>query len=370
MKKIIKVKFINGCGIGSALNAIKKKYKLVLSDNPDYLFCGPFTQSQNSENPCDYPTAIRIFITGEAIFPDMNIYDYAVGFDDFSFGDRYLRFPLWISSAGSKITNLLKPKKLTKKDLKSKKFCNFLYSNAKAHPMRDKFFYALSKYKKVDSAGRHLKNVSYNVPNKIEWQEGYKFTIACENALYSGYTTEKMTDAFLSKTIPIYFGNPNVVKEFNSKAFINVHNFKNLKELVSFVKKIDQNDKLFLKMLNESALLKKPKNNQNIYEKFILNILEQPLEKTHRRPKGMFIDRYNSAFLDAWQSTHPNNFSLKWIINAKMNKRIIFIQFLGIKIILTDLIVGVKKLIKLGFVIRFKRFETVIKLFGITFIKK
>ena len=39
------------------------------------------------------PEKIKIFYTGEAVTPDFNACDYAIGFDWLTFGDRYLRLP-------------------------------------------------------------------------------------------------------------------------------------------------------------------------------------------------------------------------------------------------------------------------------------
>ncbi len=64
--------------------------------------------------------------------------------------------------------------------------------------VRNNFFLKISKYKKVDSGGLALNNIGYIVKNKLEFIKDYKFTIAFENSSYSGYTTEKITDAFIS----------------------------------------------------------------------------------------------------------------------------------------------------------------------------
>jgi hypothetical protein len=39
-------------------------------------------------------------------------------------------------------------------------------------------------------------------------------------------------DAFVSKTVPIYFGNPKISKEFNSESYIDVSAFNSFKEAV------------------------------------------------------------------------------------------------------------------------------------------
>ena len=44
----------------------------------------------------NYPNAVKIYFTGENDVPDFNLADYALGFHYIDFGDRYLRFPLYL----------------------------------------------------------------------------------------------------------------------------------------------------------------------------------------------------------------------------------------------------------------------------------
>lgn len=65
----------------------------------------------------------------------------------------------------------------------------------------------------------------------------YKFSIAFENAWYPGYTSEKIVTSMLAGTIPIYWGNPDISREFNSASFINCHDFPTLDDAAAYVKK-------------------------------------------------------------------------------------------------------------------------------------
>jgi hypothetical protein len=42
-----------------------------------------------------YENSIKILFNGENLVCDFNAFDYAVGFDDLSFGDRHIRHPLF-----------------------------------------------------------------------------------------------------------------------------------------------------------------------------------------------------------------------------------------------------------------------------------
>jgi hypothetical protein len=77
----------------------------------------------------------------------------------------------------------------------------------------------------------------------------YKFVIAFENTLVDGYITEKLTNAFLSHSVPIYYGAPDVGKYFNTQAFINCHDFLDLQSCASYVAKVNEDETLYLSYL-------------------------------------------------------------------------------------------------------------------------
>lgn len=51
--------------------------------------------------------------------------------------------------------------------------------------------------------------------NKIDGLKDYCFSITMENGTYSNMFTEKITDCFMTGTIPIYYGMPNIGDFFN-----------------------------------------------------------------------------------------------------------------------------------------------------------
>jgi len=52
-----------------------------------------------------------------------------------------------------------------------------------------------------------------------------QFSVAIENALVDNYFTEKLMDCFLTKTVPVYYGCPNIVNFFEPKGIIDItHN--------------------------------------------------------------------------------------------------------------------------------------------------
>ena len=92
------------------------------------------------------------------------------------------------------------------------------------------------------------------VEDKLEFQKKHKFAIAFENVSHPGYSTEKIVQAFAAGTVPIYWGDTQIENQFNEKAFINCHRFDTIDEVVRFVKKIDQDDKMYMDMLRTPAL--------------------------------------------------------------------------------------------------------------------
>lgn len=284
--RTIKVKFVDffqdfNLENNFLLRAMKKNYDVVQCDDPDYVIFSCF----GDEN-LKYENCVKIFFSGEDICPDFNLCDYGISFDNLSYEDRYLRYPLFSIWGMDKA---LQKHNYTENDIKAKtEFCNFVVSNANANPIRGEFFKKLSEYKQVSSGGRYMNNVGGPVEDKIAFQKKFKFSIAFENDASSGYTSEKILDAFKAKTIPIYWGNRNIAQDFNPKSFININDFGSLDEAVEYIKKVDNDDELFRKILSEPIF----ENGELPYKfsadalaDFFAYIIEQPLDKAKRLSK-------------------------------------------------------------------------------------
>jgi hypothetical protein len=61
--------------------------------------------------------------------------------------------------------------------------------------------------------------------NKHELLNHYRFTIAYENTAYLGYVTEKVIDALVSSSIPVYMGAPDILEQLPAEAFIDARTF-------------------------------------------------------------------------------------------------------------------------------------------------
>jgi hypothetical protein len=238
------------------INLIREKYDVEISDEPNILF-----YSALSKNFLKY-NCIRIFYTGENIRPNYSECDFSISFDFDTYNNRNYRFPVFLFTPPK---YYIKPENFdVEKVFKTKtKFCSFIVSNPNCEE-RKIFFEKLSKYKKVDSGGDFLNNIGYKVKNKSDLLINYKFNIAFENSSYPGYTTEKIIEPIMNNNcIPIYWGNPYIEKDFNTKSFINVHDYNSFDEAIEKIIELDKDDDLYKEMLSQPFL-----HNNEIKEEF------------------------------------------------------------------------------------------------------
>lgn len=272
------------------LDALKKHYNVEFSENPDFLIYSIFGSDFKCYNNC-----VKIFYTEENISPIFNDCDYAIAHDDITFEDRYLRLPLNSNNLTPEIQN----RQDLSADLAKRKFCNFIYSNpnsGEGATLRIDFCKKLMGYKKVDCPGKILNNMKSDIitrynknweQGKIDFIKNYKFTIAFENSCSNGYTTEKLIQPFMANSIPIYWGNPKVTKDFNPKAFINCNDYNNLDEVIEKIKELDNNDGLYMEMLKQPPMQPDYKfDKQEQLEKFLCNIIEKGNKPFNKNPRN------------------------------------------------------------------------------------
>lgn len=267
----------------------KFNVKFVEEKEADILFFSTFDGNKIKQTPKINFDGIKIFWTGENCRVDMTKCDFGFGFDyeEKIKNKNHLRLPLYVYYGAGK--DLIKNKNYElNKILKSKtKFCNYIYS--KDAKERVEFFKELWKYKKIDAPGKSMNNCVPLPPAKltnlvkrvqkieafngkytisslmsrhlgnwrkaiINYQKDYKFSIAFENSSYPGYTTEKIYHPMLANSIPIYWGNEEIGRDFNTKSFVNWHEYNDNKKVVDIVIDLDTNEKKYLKMLNEPWL--------------------------------------------------------------------------------------------------------------------
>ncbi len=276
------------------INILKKYYLPIITSEPDFLFYSVFGNEFEKYNDC-----VKIFYTSEVIVPNFNNCDYAISYDRIDFDDRSLYHPLYFDLMDKTILN----KSHITPDMAKRKFCNFIYSNENFGDgaiLRKDFCQKLMKYKKVDCPAKVLNNMQNAIngrtdnfnQGKLIFQKNYKFTIAFENNCSISYTTEKLVHAFLANTIPIYWGNPEVTRDFNPKAFINCHDYSSLDEVIQKVIELDNDDEAYLKMLREPCVNSDYKfDKQERLEKFLINIIEKGNKPFNKNPNPL-INKY------------------------------------------------------------------------------
>lgn len=248
---------------------------------------------------------IFIMVDHECLMPDLNLFDYAICFDNRIKSDRIGRIPL-LMFFNSSIVNINND--LTLEDAHAlyhvKEYCNFMYTNPHAPSIRDNLYYKLNEYKPVASTGHHLHNTDIDPEDRHpDWhlesiliKSRYRFSIACENACYPGYTTEKLLSSFQAHTVPIYWGNPDVSLEYNPDAFINASDYKDLNDLLDVVKDIDNNEDkwcdLVVKPYIMESQLQKVISDMKQYQQFINSIFNQNIDDAIRRPIGYWPEIY------------------------------------------------------------------------------
>lgn len=213
---------------------------------------GPFGNQK-----IDNPEAFKIFFTGEPRKLKTKGYDLSLGFDYLN-EDNYIRYPLYYKRFTYNISSNYN--KEGECNPSKEYFACFLVGNAKGGDgaiARTDFFHELSKYKFVASGGKHLNNLGYVVPKNetFSFLSKCKFNIAFENNLqYKGYMTEKLFQAYLAGSIPIYSSHPEAQKEVNKKAFISQQDFLNNQEMIEYIKQLDQDDYKYCEMWNQKLI--------------------------------------------------------------------------------------------------------------------
>lgn len=181
-----------------------------------------------------------------------------------------------------------------------KKFCSFV-ARGNGCPVcpREDFFEKLSLYKFINSHGSYLNN-SEQIPMgdiskfensffKMKCISKYKFNICFENNYgciksptdptyisESGLLSEKIYEALLSDTIPIYWGNKDIHRDLNTKRFINYYDYNDFDAMIEKIIEIDNNDDLFLEYINQDCVI--DKNNSIFRKDYIIEVMRKICE--------------------------------------------------------------------------------------------
>ena len=229
---------------------LRERFDVEICDSPDFLIFADPGQHLHRVHNC-----VKIYVAQEVFKPDFRCYDYAFTCHDLE-DSRNLRMPYYVMTRDDK--DLIRGEEnLAEIMARKTRFCSFVVTNAKKRKThkRIEFFHRLCQYKQVDSGGLALNNIGRVIPRELKYKLDFirpcKFNIAFENNSVPGYTTEKIVDAMMARTVPIYWGNPRIAEEFNPKSFLNYHDFPNEVALIEKIIELDQDDAKYLEYLRQ-----------------------------------------------------------------------------------------------------------------------
>ncbi len=301
----VKVAFVGFGGIPSSSSVKLMDYALnifglTLSDRPDIVFVKEDLYSIQEMLTNYSPTVTRVLFSGEMQGANFDLFDYVIGWEFGEFAGRYVRMhPALREWRTLQLAANFSPVIPVEQRL----FCDFIFSNGKHFGPRDDFFETLNRLKRVDSLGPHLRNIESPEGlkpfgpgwelEKIETQSRYKFSIAIENGIYNGYTTEKIMTSVLAGSIPIYWGNPEVALDFNPERLINLDNFETLKTAANHIVELSENQTELERITNLPLMTEEQLLRVRNSESEILSLFKRVIESSSNgillRPQGSSV---------------------------------------------------------------------------------
>lgn len=167
------------------------------------------------------------------------------------------------------------------------KFCTFCASNENLYNAQfrtNTVRYISEKYKQITCCGKVLNNTNgeylpWDEYERIEYHKPYKFNLCFENYESSGnpkYITEKIVNAFMFRTVPIYWGSNDINEFFNKEAFINCNGLTQ-EEILNKVIEVDTNNDIYEYMINQYPFKYKSINYREYFFERIMNFIESKL---------------------------------------------------------------------------------------------
>jgi hypothetical protein len=215
-----------------------------------------------------YPSEVRdsskinIQATGEHKWIDESKFQYNLGFGTNS-SKHEICYPYFcqVMDLYPKYEKLFEP---TSNNIIKNEFCCFATSNGSC-TIRNYFFtYLCQNYKLVKSYGALMNNVGRRIAHCWGSQEqldllgSHKFVLCFENSRDDTdyYITEKILNAKLSGSIPIYWGTKKCLELFESDAYLYLEETSDngFKKLLNEIKDLDQNDEKYLEMRNKRLI--------------------------------------------------------------------------------------------------------------------
>jgi alpha(1,3/1,4) fucosyltransferase len=264
---------------------LNKHFEVVLDkNNPDVLFHSIFNRMQDTSNyKCK-----KILFLGENWRPGQFKSDYSISFDPHS--ETNYRLPLWqvYLILYPELKDILFGARVNHESFDQ--LCSFTVSNP-SNFLRNSFYNQMQNnfLGKVKSYGRYMTNDMslIQASSGRYWRDAkyeffmknkHKYSIVFENNSYPGYTTEKLMDAFLVGSMPIYWGDMKVEEDWNKEAFINLMSI-GAEGAINKIKDLERNEHLFKEMYEKPVFTdeqkKKHKDNLTNFEKWIIEKIKK-----------------------------------------------------------------------------------------------
>lgn len=250
---------------------------LVLSnDDPDIVIFSVFGTSYRG-----YPKALKVLHTPENFCVNQYpAFDYVTGLNQvfkhdckfsmtcYDFDHRNIRMPNYIRRYGYESVKQVEDRAYTEKT----KNILFLYRNQVEY--RNSYVRELMKHIQVDSPGECLRNLPYQVIDKLEFMKQYKLVLAFENTIHIGYSSEKIYDCYLTKCIPVYYGDPNIDRDYDSRSMILANKYTP-KELAEKMNQVIENKTYFDEIISVNPIINKDLFDKSNFDRFIQRILKE-----------------------------------------------------------------------------------------------
>lgn len=216
---------------GQSVKGLSNKKCILLKGEPPIYFA---LWGRKLSNPKYMKKFMAVMST--SIEEGLNQYHFVTP-RDFTLKDKYF------SDEKDKLLCMMLKNK--KRNLKA----NYLFPSLKKYnknnllEFREEYDKAFCKNleKQYDSYGRGWceKCFKGRADDKYKTIAQYKFNFCPENSRFEGYVTEKIFDAMACGNIPIYLGAPDIKKYVPETCFIDASDFKNEKDLISYIKYFD-----------------------------------------------------------------------------------------------------------------------------------
>ena len=239
-------------------------------DEPDVLIYSTYTPSDYDHTAVNRAKIRKILYIDKPMDVDLTSCDYAFSYarivpDDYT--GRHYRLPLWALHIDWS----------EQEDSEHKvPYQRLLVSRIDAIDRNRDHFYAVLENHGAARSHEFVEQLqqlyqrptegyaqSISIPSNCTFRQGIdklaccKFAIVFENSSRPGYCTEKLLQALLAGTVPIYYGDSQVAQDFNSHAFINGHDFTSFADAIDFIRKVDNDNVLYQRFLAEPIFLDK-----------------------------------------------------------------------------------------------------------------